>query len=218
MGADFEPERGRIAAHQPVDGVGCQGLIEPAGAIVADRSEEGAAVVAAVPGDLEVVMDQRVGSRVQPEIARLFALAGDAEMRNAAPRMPEVADLELTELFAPERVIEQGREDRAIAFPFGVVFPCRRVPAWCRQQIMRMVIAERLRLAFAAFDLRPPDAFDRIVGDGVPIAEIVEERGERREAMPDRGAAELPPRQAMICARGTARNSSGRGTALDMSG
>ena len=48
------------------------------------------------------------------------------------------------------------------------------------------MVAERRRLAFAALGLRPLDAFDRIVGDGVFLAEIFEQRGQRREAVADR--------------------------------
>jgi hypothetical protein len=41
-----------------------------------------------------------------------------------------------------------------------------------------------LRWAFAALRLRPFDALDRIMGDGVPLAEILEQRGDRGEPMP----------------------------------
>ena len=61
-----------------------------------------------------------------------------------------------------------------------------RVVCGRRQQLARLVIAERRRLAFAAFRLRPLDAFDRVVGDGVLLAEIFEQRGQRREPVPDR--------------------------------
>jgi hypothetical protein len=36
------------------------------------------------------------------------------------------------------------------------------------------VVAERRRLAFAALGLGPLDAFDRVMGDGVLVAEIFE--------------------------------------------
>ena len=64
-----------------------------------------------------------------------------------------------------------------------------------RQQLARLVIADRRRLAFAAFRLRPLDAFDRVMGDGVLLAQIFEQRGERREPVPDRAAAEPAPHQ-----------------------
>jgi hypothetical protein len=50
VGADLEPERRRIAAHQLVDGVGGQRLVELARAVIADRPEQRTVFVAAVPG------------------------------------------------------------------------------------------------------------------------------------------------------------------------
>ena len=58
-----------------------------------------------------------------------------------------------------------------------------------------MVIAERRRLAYAAFRPRPLDAFGRIVGDGILLAEIVEQRRERGEPVPDRAAAKPAVRE-----------------------
>src|ERR1700689_2200729 len=55
------------------------------------------------------------------------------------------------------------------------------------------MIADRRRLAVAAFGLRPLDAFDRIVGDGVLLAQIFEQRGQRSQPVPDRRAAESAP-------------------------
>ena len=52
------------------------------------------------------------------------------------------------------------------------------------EQFAGLVIAERRRLAFAAFRLGPLDAFDRVMGDGVFLAEIFEQRGERGEPVP----------------------------------
>ena len=43
--------------------------------------------------------------------------------------------------------------------------------------------------------LRPLDAFDRVVGDGVLLAEIFEQRGQRGQPVPDRRAAEPAPAQ-----------------------
>jgi hypothetical protein len=57
------------------------------------------------------------------------------------------------------------------------------------------VIADRRRLAFAAFRPRPLDAFHWIMGDGVLLAEIFEQRCERREPVPDRAAAKPAARQ-----------------------
>ena len=51
------------------------------------------------------------------------------------------------------------------------------------------MVAERRRLALAALGPGTLDAFDRIVGDGVFLAEILEQRGQRGEAVADSGAA-----------------------------
>ena len=129
-------------------------------------------------------------------------------MRHAFARVPEILDLQLAQLLAPQRVEQQRRQNGAVALALD------RVVLGRGQQLARLVIADRRRLAFAAFRLRPLDAFDRVVGDGVLLAEIFEQRGERRQPVPDRA----PPsprrpsssRQAMRCARVTVRNSSGR--------
>ena len=63
------------------------------------------------------------------------------------------------------------------------------------EQVARLIIADRRRLAFAAFRARPFDAFDRVVGDGVLLAQIFEQRGERRQPVPDRRAAKAAPAQ-----------------------
>jgi hypothetical protein len=62
----------------------------PAGAVVPDRPEQRAVIVPAVAGRLEVIVDQFVGAWVQRQIPRLLALAGDPEMRDAAPRVAEI--------------------------------------------------------------------------------------------------------------------------------
>ena len=63
------------------------------------------------------------------------------------------------------------------------------------EQLAGLVVAERRRLAFAALGPGPLDAFDRVVGDGVFLAEILEQRGQRREAVPHRAAARASARQ-----------------------
>ena len=150
-----------------------------------------------------------VGARMQRQIPRLAALAGHFEMRHAFARVPEVLDLELAQFLAPQRVEQQRRQNGAVALALD------RVVGRRSQQLARLMVAERRRLAFAAFRLRPLDAFDRVMGDGVFLAEIFEQRGERREPVPDRAAAKparrvRSSRQAMKCARVTVRNSSGR--------
>ena len=86
------------------------------------------------------------------------------------------------------RVVER-RENGAIAFVLNGVARRRR------EQLTCLVIAERRRLAFAALRFRPFDAFDRIVGDGVFLAQIFVQRRQRREPVPDGAAAEPAPHQ-----------------------
>ena len=52
------------------------------------------------------------------------------------------------------------------------------------------MVAERRGPAFAALGAGAFDALDRVVGDRVPVAEIFEERRQRRQPVPQRGAAE----------------------------
>lgn len=46
---------------------------------------------------------------MQRKIPRLLALAGNLEVRHPPPRVPEVLDLQLAQLLAPQRVKEQRR-------------------------------------------------------------------------------------------------------------
>src|SRR5260370_42281093 len=100
-------------------------------------------------------------------------------MRDAFPRVPEIPDLQLAELLAPQRVKQERRENGAIALALD------RVVLRGIEELAGLVIAERRRLAFAAFRPRPLDALDRVMGDGVLVAEIFEQRCERRQPMPD---------------------------------
>ena len=134
-------------------------------------------------------MISAVGAGMQRQIARLAAFAGHFQMRHAFARVPEILDLQLAQFLAPQRVEQQRREDGAVALALDRVL-LRRV-----EQLARLVVADRRRLAFAAFRPRPLDAFDRIVGDGVLLAQIFEQRGERRQPVPDRAAAEPAPAQ-----------------------
>jgi hypothetical protein len=110
-------------------------------------------------------------------------------MRHAFPRVLKILHLKLAQFLAPQRVEQQRGQDGAVA-PALDGLCLRRI-----QQLARLMIADRRRLAFAAFRLRPFDAFDRVMGDGIFLAEIYEQRGKRREAMPDRAAAKVAPHE-----------------------
>ena len=167
------------------------------------------AIIGAVPSGLEVVGDEPVRPRMQRQPARLAAFARHFQMRHAFARMPEILDLQLAQLVAPQRVEQQRREEGAIALAaHGVVD--RRV-----EQLAGLVVAERRRLAFGGFRRRPLHALDRIVGDGVLVTQMLKERGQRGEPMAD-GAAGKAARHQLVApgddmrARHRLRNSSGR--------
>jgi hypothetical protein len=49
MGADLEAEIGRVAADDLIDGIGREGLLKAAGAVVLERAEQRAVLVFAMP-------------------------------------------------------------------------------------------------------------------------------------------------------------------------
>ncbi|MGO9390570.1 hypothetical protein [Rhodoblastus sp.] len=93
-------------------------------------------------------------------------------MRDTFARVPEIPNLELAELLAPQRVKQERRENGAVALAID------RIVRRCREKLAGLVIAERRRLAFAALCLRSLDALHRVMGDGVLVAEIFEQRCE----------------------------------------
>jgi hypothetical protein len=113
-------------------------------------------------------VDQGVGPRMQGKIACLLAFAGDPEMRYTPARVSEIPNLELAELGPPQRVVEKRRQDRAIALVLEAV------TTGCGEQFPGLVVAQRRRFPFTALESGPLDAFDRVVGDSVLLAEIFE--------------------------------------------
>ena len=83
--------------------------------VVANRPEQRAGIVLAVPGGFKIFMNERMGAGMQRQIARLAAFAGHLEMRHAFARVPEVPDLELAQFLAPQRMEQQRRENGAVA-------------------------------------------------------------------------------------------------------
>src|SRR3954447_19379078 len=104
MRANLEAERGRVGAYQSVDAIGRDRPVQLAGAIVAHRPEQRAGIVLAVPGRLEIFVNERMSAGMQRQITHLAAFAGHDEMRHAFASMPEISDLELAQLVAPQRV------------------------------------------------------------------------------------------------------------------
>lgn len=126
---------------------------------------------------------------MQGQITRLAAFARHLEMRDAFADVPEVLDLELAQFLAAQRVKQQGGENGSVALAADLAV------LWRIEQLARLMIGNRRRLAFAAFRFRPLDAFHRIMGDGVLIAEIFIQGCQRREPVPDCAAAEATLRE-----------------------
>jgi hypothetical protein len=84
--------------------------------------------------------------------------------------MFKIRHLELAEFLAPQRVVKQRRQDRAVALGLDGFL------RWCREKLTGLMIADRRRGACAALRLRTLDAFDRIVRNRVAVAEIFEQR------------------------------------------
>ena len=122
--------------------------------------------------DIEIVVNERVCAGMQRQIPRLATFAGNPEMRHAFSRVLKIPDLELAQFLAPQCVEQQRGQDGPVALAL------QRVRLRRGQQLACLVIGKRRRIAFAAFRPRPLDAFDRIMGDGVLLAEIVEKRRE----------------------------------------
>jgi hypothetical protein len=91
-------------------------------------------------------------------------------MRHAAPGVLKILHFQFTEFLAAQRVVKQRRQDGAVALLLNGFI------AGCSEKLAGLVIANGRRLAFAALSLRPLDAFDRIVADGIFLAEIFEQR------------------------------------------
>src|SRR3954447_21440029 len=62
MRADLKSERGRVGAHQLVNAIGRNRLIQLAGSVVANWPEQRAAIVLAVPGCLKIVVNERMST------------------------------------------------------------------------------------------------------------------------------------------------------------
>jgi len=174
VGADGKAQFSRISAHELINAIGGDRLRSAAFRVVAEWPKQRAGFLAAVSGQLQVIMNEAAGGRMQRHIAGLAAFAGHFQVRHAAPFLLEVFDFQLAQFLAPQRVIEQGGQNRLVAER-----PQRRSRRRV-QQLARLVVAERRGAAFETVVLRPLDAFHRIMGDRVFVAQIIEQRGQRR--------------------------------------
>ena len=122
-------------------------------------------------------------------------------MRHAAPRMAKILHFELAQLLAPQRVIQQRRQDGAVALVLDPVLGRRG------QEMAGLVVADRRRFAFAALGPGPLDAFDRIMGTAFlsqRYSNSDDNAASRcRTVAPPSARAARSSRQAITCARVT---------------
>jgi hypothetical protein len=115
----------------------------------------------------------------------------DAQMRHAFA-LVDVADLQGAQFLTPQAMIEQRRQDRAVALTL------QRLGRGRVQEHPGLVIAERRRHPVAVHRARPLHPQHRVMQCGVPVAEIGVGRRQRGELAPDgivgqRLAGELLP-------------------------
>ena len=107
-------------------------------------------------------------------------------MRHATPLVLKIFHSELAQFLAPECVIEQGGQNGPVPHALHGVF------VRGREQLARLRITKGRSFTFFAFVLRALHALDRIVGHGVPVAEILKQRGQRCQPVPDGRTAQDP--------------------------
>jgi hypothetical protein len=120
----------------------------------------------------------------------------------------EIPHFQLAQLLAAQRVIQQGRQDGAIALVLD------RAVGRRGEQVAHLVVTDRRRLGFAALGPGPLDAFDRLW----VTAFFSQRYSNSDDSSASRCRTVAPPsarlpkssRQAMTWARVTVRNSSGR--------
>ena len=129
----------------------------------------------------QILPDEPQHHRVNGNEPDLVALALDAEVHDALAAL-HVAQPQQAQLFAPDAVIEQGGEYRAVPYTLQRV----------RGRGLQQAAAPARRRAPACClhcysSCRPLHAVHRIAEDGVALTEIVKERGQRRELAADAG-------------------------------
>jgi hypothetical protein len=102
------------------------------------------------------------------------------EMHDALTAL-HILHAQITKLLAADTVIKKRGQDRAIAHALQRIF------GWRFQQRSRLRIAERRRAAFVAVGQGPLNAIDRIAGDGISFAQVIEQRRQRGGFSPDAG-------------------------------
>jgi hypothetical protein len=163
-----------------IDRTRVEGFLKLAGAVVSHWPKHGAAEIAAMTRERQIFVDEALRHRVHGNEADFVALAFDLKVHDAAAVL-HVANLEPAQFLAADGVIEQSGEDGAIAHALQGV--SRRG----FNQLAHMGIAERRRRTFIAIRHRPLHTVNGVAGHGVALAEIIEQRRQRRELAADAG-------------------------------
>ena len=154
VGADLEAEERGILPHQLVNAIRRDRLFRPSACGCRGGDGRGRRCRRRRARPLASIRRSvRWRRRMERHVARLFALAGDLQMRHAATFMPEVPDGELAQLLAAERVIEQGGQNGAIAHAFERFLGRRD------EQLARLMVGDRRGFAFVAL---APSAASRL--------------------------------------------------------
>ena len=140
--------------------------------------------IGGVAGERQVFLDQSLREHMDGYKADFAALALDPKMQHPLTAL-HVLNAQAAEFLTADAVIEQGGEDGAIADALERIVG-RRV-----EQLAGLGITQCWRAAFVVVGHWPLDAVDRIAGDGVVLAEIIEQGRERRELAADAGRGEL---------------------------
>ena len=166
----------------PVDGVRRQSALQLSIRPI-DRPEQRAFPILSVSNGIEIVLDQAEGLRMHGQVAELSAFSVDRE-GHYAPALHEVLDLEGSKFCAAQTVVEEKSQDSPVAFPLQG----GRVRS--AEELACLVVGDGRCLAFVGTFGWPLDTMDRVDGDGVLLAEVVEEVGERGELPANRGRGE----------------------------
>ena len=98
-----------------------------------------------MPQLFQILKDEAARSEMQRNIRCLSILAGNLQLSDSAALMLEILDQKLTKLFTPQGVIEQDRQNSAVALALerSILREIKRTAS--------LVIVDRRRLALIAF-------------------------------------------------------------------
>jgi hypothetical protein len=146
--------------------VGERPVSEPPPRRVFQGPEQWAVRIFAVAGGAEVIVDALEGERVGWHVAHFAAFPQNAQVGHALAAL-EVAHAQAAEFLAAQPVVEEGRQDGAVALAF------ERVGRGHFQEHPGLAIAQHRGFALVAFGLGAFDPAHRVVGDRVDFAKVI---------------------------------------------